>query len=197
MGSASRQTEFETATGHAGLYACSRDGLVPSVAGDHWYVVHTQPHNECRAITNLDRQGFLSFNPCVRRTIRHARKRSTVLAPLFPNYVFVQFDPSRDQWRCINGTFGVVRLITNGEVPSAVPDCVITALRARIGDDGAMDWTLSLRVGDQVRIVEGPFADFIGTLEHLDAAGRVRVLLDMLGRSVSVVMAGNAVAPKG
>jgi transcriptional antiterminator RfaH len=199
MGSASLQTEFGNVAGNVrplGSEARGRSSWVSEDAGSRWYVVQTQPHNEGRAITNLHRQGFMSFNPCVRRTVSHARKKSTVLAPLFPNYVFVQFDPSRDQWRCINGTFGVVRLIANGEVPSSVPDGVITALRARIGDDGAMDWTVSLHVGDLVRVTEGPFMDLVGTLEHLDAAGRVRVLLDMLGRSVSVVMAGNAVAPK-
>lgn len=164
--------------------------------GTRWFVVHTQPHNEARAITNLERQRFQTFNPCVRKTVRHARKKSTVLAPLFPSYVFVQFDPTRDQWRCINGTFGVVRLICNGDEPSPISDGVIEALRERIGDDGTMDWITALNVGDQVRITEGPFSELIGTLEHLDGAGRVRVLLDLLGRSVSVIMSGKAVMPK-
>jgi transcriptional antiterminator RfaH len=158
-----------------------------------WFVVRTQPHGEARAITNLIRQGFNTFNPCIRRTVRHARKETTVLSPLFPSYVFVRFDPTRDQWRCINGTFGVIGLITNGEFPSAVPDGVIAALEARIADDGSFDWAPALHVGDRVRITDGPFTDLLGTLEHLDGSGRVRVLLELMGRAVSVVMGGQTV----
>lgn len=179
--------------------AVPSDAVFDRHAGEdcaRWYVVHTQPHNETRAITNLERQRFVTFNPCVRRVIRHARKKTVVMAPLFPNYVFVRFDPSRDQWRRINGTFGVVRLIANGDEPSVVPDGVIAALQRRIGDDGTMDWAEALHIGDQVRITDGPFADLVGTLEHLDSAGRVRILLDLLGRSVSVMMPGETVIPK-
>lgn len=161
-----------------------------------WFVVHTQPHNEARAIVNLHRQGFVTFNPCVRRTKSHARKKTPSLEPLFPSYVFVLFDPERDQWRCINGTFGVIRLISNGDVPAAVPDGVVEALQQRTCDDGALNWTSTLQVGDQVRITEGPFAELAGTLEHLDGSGRVKVLLDMLGRAVSVMIRGQAVMPK-
>jgi transcription antitermination factor NusG len=55
-------------------------------------------------------------------------------------------------------------------------------------DDGAIDWTPTFKIGQAVRIAEGPFAELLGTLEHLDAGGRVRVLLDLLGRSVSVAL---------
>lgn len=165
------------------------------VDGQRWHVVHTQPHAEMRAVAHLERQGFETFCPSVRRTISHARKKSTVLAALFPNYVFVRFDPDQDQWRRINGTRGVVRLISHGEVPSAVPDGVVAELQLRTGEDGALDWTSSLRIGDQVKISEGPFTDLIGTLEHLDASGRIRVLLNLLGRSVSVALQGRKVMP--
>jgi transcription elongation factor/antiterminator RfaH len=166
-----------------------------AVESGRWFVVHTQPRRESFAIEHLHRQGFGTFCPMFRRTIRHARKRTTVLSALFPNYVFVQFDPSRDQWRCINGTRGVVRLISHHDVPSMVPAVVVVALQQRLRDDGAMDWTTTLAVGEAVKVIEGPFADLIGTLERLDACGRVRVLLDLLGRSVSVVMSGQIIAP--
>ncbi len=163
--------------------------------GERWYVIHTQPHAENRAIINLDRQGYRIFCPRTRRTVRHARKAATTLAPLFPNYLFVQLDVSRDRWRSVNGTRGVIRLITQGETPEPVPIGIVESLRARMGNDGAMNWAPSLKIGQSVRISDGPFADFVGTLEHLDAAGRVRVLLDMLGRSVSVALRCEALMP--
>jgi transcriptional antiterminator RfaH len=49
--------------------------------------------------------------------------------------------------------------------------------------------------GQHVRILSGPFADFIGTLERLDAAGRVKVLLEMMGTAVPVTLHRSALAP--
>ena len=166
-----------------------------AVAGGRWFVVHAQPRNEMRAVANLNRQGFQTFCPCVRHTVRHARKSTLTLVPLFPGYVFVQVDVSVDQWRSINGTRGVIRLITNGDDPVPVPVGIVEDLQRRISPDGAMDWTSSFKVGDQVKISDGPFAAFIGKLEKLDASGRVRVLLDLLGRSVTVSLHAETIAP--
>lgn len=160
-----------------------------------WFVVHTQPHNEIRAAANLAQQEFQTFCPSERRTVRHARKTKTVLAPLFPSYIFVQLDLAFDQWRSINGTRGVDRIITYGDQPAPVPQGIVEDLRRRTAGDGAMDWTTTMKVGDKVVISDGPFAKFIGTLEHLDSSGRVQVLLDLLGRAVRVSVKGRAIAP--
>lgn len=164
--------------------------------GARWFVVHTQPHNEARASTNLAQQDFYTFFPSIPRTVRHARQTKTVLAPLFPNYIFVRFDPLQDQWRSINGTRGVIRIITHGDLPIALPQGVIEDLQSRTQlNSSVMDWTKSMRIGDEVKITEGPFANLVGTLEHLDASGRVQVLLDLLGRAVRVSLGGQAVMP--
>jgi transcriptional antiterminator RfaH len=138
--------------------------------GEHWYVVHTHPRAENRAISHLERQGHRIFCPRTHKTVRHARRAARSLAPLFPNYLFVRLD------------------VTQGETPQPVPAGIVEALQARMGADGAMDWTPAFKVGQPVRMADGPFADFVGTLEKLDAAGRVRVLLDLFGRSVSVAL---------
>lgn len=166
-------------------------GSAPGVAshgaaGERWYVVHTQPHAEGRAISNLERQGYRVFCPRTRKTVRHARKLTHVLAPLFPNYLFLQMDVTRQHWRSVNGTFGVSRLIMQNDMPQPVRFGVVEAIKARICEDGAINWASSLKIGQPVKICDGPFANFVGTLEHLDAAGRVRVLLDLMGRAVSV-----------
>ncbi|MEI9886078.1 MAG: transcriptional activator RfaH [Rhizomicrobium sp.] len=163
--------------------------------GARWYVVQTQPHAENRAIANLERQGFRIFCPRVRKTVRHARAVKHVFSPLFPGYVFLERDVAVEPWRSVNGTFGVIRLITQGEAPQPVPRGVVEALQSRMGGDGAMNWAPSFKIGQTIRITEGPFADLVGTLEQLDASGRVRVLLDLLGRSVSVALRHEALAP--
>lgn len=164
-------------------------------AAERWFVVHTQPHSEMRVIEHLTRQEFVTFCPCTRKTVRHARRSTTKLAALFPNYIFVRFDAGERAWRCINGTRGAIRLITNGDTPAPVPVGLVEHLQQMTGDNGALNWISTLKAGDQVRIANGPFSALIGTLERIDASGRVRVLLDLLGREVSVALSGEAISP--
>jgi transcription elongation factor/antiterminator RfaH len=166
-----------------------------SRAGALWYVVHTQPHAEGQAIHHLEIQGYQVFCPRYRKTVRHARQAKYVLAPLFPNYLFVRLDISRDHWRSVNGTRGAVRLLMRGETPQPVPRGVVEGLQGQTRADGTIDWSPIFKIGDVVRIADGPFAELLGTLEHFDAAGRVRVLLDLLGRSVPVALRGEAIMP--
>jgi transcription elongation factor/antiterminator RfaH len=169
----------------------------PHAAGHdvRWYVAQTQPGVEGRAIAHLERQGFAVFCPRYRKIIRHARKHTNALLPLFPGYLFLRLDALCDRWRSVNGTRGVARLLTQGDIPSPVPRGIVEALQNHTGMDGAMDWMPSLNVGQSVRVEEGPFVDFVGTLERLDGVGRACVLLNLLGRSVSVTMHCEALTP--
>lgn len=160
-----------------------------------WYVAHTQPRAENRAVMHLERQGYETFCPRYRKVIRHARKRAVVLMPLFPCYLFLRFDALRHQWRSVNGTRGVARLLTHGDIPSPVPHGVVEALQDRVGPDGVIDLTPPLRMGQTVQLMDGPFESFVGRLSRLDGAGRVCVLLDVLGRAVSVTMDIEALRP--
>ena len=72
--------------------------------GARWYLVHTRPNSERKAEINLEAQGFKTFLPQIDRTIRHARRLTTVRRPLFPRYLFVCLDIGRDRWLSINGT---------------------------------------------------------------------------------------------
>jgi transcription elongation factor/antiterminator RfaH len=169
--------------------------LVALAAGERWYAVYTLPCNEARAEWHLGNQGFRTFMPKRRKTVRHARKLSTVEAPFFPRYLFVVLDLSRHQWRSINGTYGVSRLVMCGGEPHPVPCGVVEALIASADTGGILRLDQHLRVGSPVRLLAGPFAEQLATLDHLDDAGRVRVLLDIFGRKVAVSTAANNVLP--
>src|SRR5580704_14171088 len=78
--------------------------------GERWFAAQTLPHRENSAQFNLERMGLRIFFPRARRTIRHARKLRNVFAPLFPGYVFLILDLSRDRWRSVNGAIGVASL---------------------------------------------------------------------------------------
>lgn len=158
--------------------------------GDRWYVVHAQPGCEERAGTHLATQGYTVFCPCFRKIVRHARKNSYKLAALFPGYLFVKLDLSRDRWRSINGTRGVIRLLALGDSPQPAPAGVVEELQIQTDRHGGFMLAQALSIGQQVRIAEGPLANLVGTLQRLDGADRVRVLLDLLGRSVPATLQG-------
>lgn len=158
--------------------------------GSCWFAVETQPQGEARAQENLSRQGFESFCPRFRKIRRHARRKDVVLAPLFPGYLFVRFDRARDQWRSINGTLGVRRLVaTNPYQPQPMPDGAMEFLLSRCEAGTAKLKDEPLPVGSMVRFAAGPFLDRLATVETLDASGRVKVLLEILGGQQSVVAA--------
>lgn len=163
--------------------------------GDRWYVVHTQPACEERASLHLANQGYTVFYPRFHKTVRHARKTTSKLAALFPGYLFVRLAPSRDRWRSINGTRGVIRLLTWGDKPQPAPVGVVEDLQTRTDSHGALVLMPPLCVGQRVRIAEGPFANLVGTLQRLDGADRVQVLLDILGRSVPATLQGTMLDP--
>jgi transcription elongation factor/antiterminator RfaH len=156
------------------------------VGADLWYVVYSQSHREFRAQTQLAAQGFQTFLPRYRKTIRHARKLMTVAAPFFNRYLFVALDLGRDQWHSVNGTFGVTSLVSNGMHPRPVPHGVVESLIALSDADGFINLGDALKLGGRVRVLTGPFADLIGELVRFDGAQRVRVLLQLLGGVAAV-----------
>jgi transcription elongation factor/antiterminator RfaH len=167
-------------------------GLLP---GERWYAVHTLPFAEARAECQLQRQQFLTFQPKRYKTVRHARKTSTVEAPFFPRYLFIALDIARDRWHSVNGTFGVSRLVMRGDEPHPVPHGVVEGLIAAADDRGILQLADKLKIGGPVRLMAGPFAEQLAILDHLDDCGRVRVLLDILGRQVAISTAANNVLP--
>jgi transcription elongation factor/antiterminator RfaH len=162
---------------------------------ERWFLVHTQPKGERKAELHLGAQGFRTHVPQIQKTIRHARQLRTVQAPLFPRYLFLILDLGRDRWRSVYSTIGVSSLFTCEDRPVPVPTGVVEALVARTDEAGLALFDTGLTTGQTVRILSGPFADFVGTLERLDAAGRVRVLLTMMGSTVPVALHRSALLP--
>jgi len=154
--------------------------------GLRWYVVCARPHAETRAFVHLKRQGFQTFLPLYRKTIRHARQFRTVNAPLFPRYLFVALNLDRDRWRSVNGTFGVSRLIMEGERPKSIRSGVVEHLIVATDPYGLVLAAPDLKPGEKVRFASGPFAGLVGELLALDDDGRVRVLLEVMGAQIPV-----------
>lgn len=151
-----------------------------------WYVVHTQARAEQRAERHLLEQGFRVFLPTVIKSMRHARRIKHMPIALFPRYTFVAFDLARDRWQLINSTVGVSWLITANDRPLQLPDGFVEGMIAGTPPGCAQPRNPDFRLNELVRLTDGPFAELIGRIQQLDERGRVNVLLEIMGRAVSV-----------
>ncbi len=159
--------------------------LIPASfpVGDAWYVVYTTVKGEFRARLALEAQGFTVFLPVEKRWVRHARRKTQVMRPLFSRYLFVRFDINRDHWYAIKRTDGVEGILTNNSIPVRVPAAAVEDLR-QAQAIGAFDQTtavLRLKEGDPVRIASGPFKDFIARVKEAKSRKRVDILLQLFG----------------
>jgi len=163
--------------------------------GERWYVARTLPQRELQAAKQLVNQDFRAFVPRYWKNRRHARRVETISAPLFPRYIFVILDRSRDRWRSINGTLGVERLLMQGGEPQPVPQGVVESLVNSTDQEGNIQFRYQLEQGQSVKVTAGAFADFVGELEWLDDRGRVSVLLGLMGGKTRVTLPKVLVAP--
>ena len=93
-------------------------------------------------------------------------------APLFPRYIFLILDLGRDRWLSVRGTVGVSSLFTSEDRPVPVPESIVETLIQNSDEANLALFSSGLTTGQSVRILSGPFANFVGQLERLDAAGR-------------------------
>ena len=160
----------------------------PLQSGERWYVVYTHARCEMRAKKELEVQGFKTFLPRFNKVVRHARQVKHMLAPLFPRYLFVSLDLERDRWHRVNGTLGVVALLAAGERPLPVQRSFVETLKTSSSPSGTVHLCPEMKAGQTVRLVAGPFAEQLGTIQDFDDHDRVRVLLELMGGHILVSM---------
>ena len=161
--------------------------MVVSETGSRWFLAQLKPNAHAIAQRNLLRQGFVTFHPLMDETQRKNGRFVTVQRPVFPGYIFVEFDTASGGWRAVNSTYGVTKLVSFGADPAEVEPGIMAALMHRFSADGAAP-EISFKKGDILRAGEGPFVDFVVEVESLAPDQRVWVLLDLMGRRTRVAI---------
>ncbi|KVM96721.1 transcription/translation regulatory transformer protein RfaH [Burkholderia diffusa] len=154
-----------------------------------WYVIHTKPRQEHRAICNLERQGFECYLPTVSvEKIRRGNK-CVVIEPMFTRYIFIRLDTGvyGKSWIPIRSTRGVCGMIMFGEQPAKVKSELISALRIRSEANGANTEKL-FQPGEQVRVDGDAWADVEAIFEMDDGDQRAMVLINLLSRPIRVTL---------
>lgn len=148
----------------------------------HWYLIQFKPNSHRLAERNLHRQGFETFLPMQEVTRRKASRFVSELKPLFPGYMFVSMDFELTPWRTINSTIGVSRLVSFEGKPKFLPLQFISGLMLRCDPAGKILPLKTLKEGDNVELLTGPFANFIATIDTIDPQRRIWVLMDFMGQ---------------
>ena len=165
--------------------------------GVAWYVAQVKPNAQGLATTNLRRQGFEVFHPVRRVTRRAGGAFQATLRPLFPGYLFVGADMAAPPLSRVNATRGVGRLVSFGAAPSPLPAQLVAGLRARCDGAGVLGELDGLGVGDRVRLLSGPFADYVARVETLDAGQRLWAVLEAARNPTRVHILASEVEPAG
>jgi transcriptional antiterminator RfaH len=160
-----------------------------------WFVIQFKPNSHYQATKNLNRQGFETFLPLHEITLRKASRFVKSTKPLFPGYMFVSFDKTQLKWHKIKNTYGVSRLITFNSSLKSIPSTFVDNLMKRYDSSGKLLPIAKMKKGDKVKILEGPFANFIATIEDYETEQRIWVLMDLMGRKTKIQTPSDALQP--
>lgn len=160
-----------------------------------WYVVHTQSGHEARIAETL-RQRVMTLNQSDKVfevliptqdkiQIRHGKK-STIKEKLFPGYMLVRMIVDDASWLVVRTTAGVTGFVGMGNKPTPLSEIEVEAI-TQFSTVGAPKFKTKFTISEAVKITDGPFNDFLGSIESIDeTAGKLKVLVSIFGRETPV-----------
>ena len=147
----------------------------------NWLVAQIKPNSNDLATRNLERQGFETFGPKMKITIKKEEKFINKDVLVFPGYIFIGLDPQYLNWTKINSTYGVSKVLAFNNKFSIISHDLISALKSRYEDN--IDQTIkeNLEKGDAIKFNSGPFVDLIARIESVDEKNRIWLILEGMG----------------
>ena len=154
----------------------------------HWYLVHSKPHQESVAKSNLQWLGVETFFPQLRQLKIIRRRKQFTISPLFPGYLFSRFDMATE-FRKVTYAQGVRKVVMFGSFPAQVDEETIASIKARIQVGYLHRRSSSFKVGQVVQIKEGPFLGLEVVFEKdLSGAQRVALLLKTVAYQARIII---------
>jgi transcription termination/antitermination protein NusG len=161
-----------------------------------WYVVHTYSGYENKVKVNLQRR-ITSLNmqdkifqvlvPTEEEVEFKDGKKKTVQKKIYPGYVLVEMIMTDDSWYVVRNTSGVTGFVGPGVKPTPLPEEEVRKVMRMMGMEAPVKVKMDLRVGQLVRVTQGPFKDFHGGIEEVNMdKEKVRLLISFLGRETPV-----------
>lgn len=160
-----------------------------------WYIVHTYSGHENKVAKTLrQRAETMGYDAKIaeiivptRDTIKVSQgKKESVKEKIFPGYVLVKMELTDETWLLVRTTQGVTAFIGASNKPTPISEKEVEAIQKFMQLEQPT-YKAAFSVGEAVKIVDGPFADFLGTVESIDETkGKIRVLVSIFGRETPV-----------
>jgi len=160
-----------------------------------WYIIHTYVGHEDKVKNKLE-QRIKSMDAGTRILrveipkeneieIRSGQRR-TVEKKMFPGYLLVQMAMDHESWKVVRETPGVTGFVGDGKEATPLEDHEADRILKQ-KEEGIAQVKIRFKKGENVRVVDGPFTDFIGTVDEINLGkGKVKVMLTLFGRETSV-----------
>lgn len=162
-----------------------------------WYVVHTYSGHENKVAETLKQRAetlnltdkILAILIPTQEKIQIKRgQRKTVNEKIFPGYMLVNMELTDDSWLAVRTTQGVTGFVGVGNKPTALPKHEVEAIKKYM-TQAAPQYKADYVEGEAIRITDGPFNDFLGTVNSIDEEkGQVEVLVNIFGRETPVTL---------
>lgn len=163
--------------------------------GAHWYVVHTYSGHEAKVAATL-KQRIESQRladkileilvPTQEKIEIREGKKSTVREKLFPGYILIKMILDDATWLAVRTTPGITSFVGNANKPTPLPESEVGTIQ-RFMTMEAPKFKAAFTVGEAVKITDGPFSDFLGSISEIDdEKGKVKVLVSIFGRETPV-----------
>lgn len=160
-----------------------------------WYIVHTYSGYEEKVKKSLEQRIktmdaedkiFQVVIPTEDEIEIRGGQRRTVTKKIFPGYVLVEMKMDDESWQVVRNTPGVTGFVGGGNKPTPLAEDEVKAILKQM-QDGSPQIKVGFRKSESVRVVDGPFTDFIGTVDEINMGkGKVKVMLSLFGRETSV-----------
>lgn len=160
-----------------------------------WYVVHTYSGHENKVAETLkQRTQTLSLDDKILEVLIPVQEkiqikrgqRKTINEKIFPGYMLVRLELTDDAWLAVRTTQGVTGFVGIGNKPTPLPKHEVQAIQKYM-KLGNPQYKADYVEGEAVKIVDGPFNDFLGTVKSIDEGkGKVEVLVSIFGRETPV-----------
>lgn len=147
-----------------------------------WRLVQVRPNADRIAARNLERQGFVTFQPLETVTSVRGGRFVSRQRSFFPGYMFASYPATAAPWSLVNSTYGVARLVKFGDRPALVPEGLIAQLQEACDENGLVMATPGLVAGANVEVRSGTFTGFVGEILRLEPDNRATVLIAFLGK---------------
>ncbi len=161
----------------------------------HWFVIHTYSGHEERVKRSLEQRIKLMDSadeiaqivvPTEEEVEVRSGQRRTVAKKILPGYVLVQMKMSDQSWNIVRNTPGVTGFVGSGNKPVPLPEVEVEQILKQMMAE-APRVKVGFKPGQSVRVTDGPFTDFVGTVDEINAGkGKVKVLLSLFGRETPV-----------